>query len=165
MASGTSWLGTAKQSLDENGFFELQDFEVGERIKAFQSRGFPYGTVYALEFIETVIFDPRTRDVLKAYTDNFILGHHLRYTAKPGRFFRFWPGGPNTRPLFVVHQWAKGSRIDYWIGSHTVTLPILKPRLDNQQRKVMEALPENTREALIEAGCKPREFHFPEGGL
>lgn len=58
MASGTSWLGTAKQSLDENGFFELQDFEVGERIKAFQSRGFPYGTVYALEFIETVIFDP-----------------------------------------------------------------------------------------------------------
>lgn len=29
----------------------------------------------------------------------------------------------------------------------------------------MEPLLENTKESLIDAGCKPREFHFPEGGL
>ncbi|KAL6406451.1 hypothetical protein AUP68_09245 [Ilyonectria robusta] len=166
MASSTSWLETAKRSLDENGFFELPDSEVGERIGSFQSRDFPYGTIFALELlVEPVVFDPRTRDILNAYPGDFALGHHLRYTAKPGRFFRFWPGGPGTHRFFVLHQWAKGSRVDYWIGSHKVALPTLQPRLDNDQRKVMEPLLENTGESLVEAGCKPREFHFPEGGL
>ncbi|KJK78697.1 hypothetical protein H634G_06073 [Metarhizium anisopliae BRIP 53293] len=161
-----SWLETAKQSLDESGFFELPDLEVGERISTFQSRNFPYGTVFALELlVEPVIFDPRTRDILNAYPEHFVLGHQVRYTAKPGRFFRFWAGAERTSRVFVVHQWAKGSRVDYWIGSHKVTLPVLRPRLDNQQRKVMEPLLENTKESLIDAGCKPREFHFPEGGL
>ncbi|CAG9950507.1 unnamed protein product [Clonostachys rosea f. rosea IK726] len=161
MALTKATLETAQQFLHQNGFFELPDFEVGDHIAVFQSKGFPYGTIFALELlIETVIFDPRIREILHAYSDDFILGHHLRYTAKPGRFFRFWAGGPNTRRLFVVHQWAKGSRVDYWIGSHKVALPVLQP-----QQKNMEPLHENDRESLIEAGCKPQEFDFPEGGL
>lgn len=64
MALRMSWLETAKQSLDESGFFELPDFEVGERISTFQSRNFPYGTTFALELlVEPVIFDPVSKSM------------------------------------------------------------------------------------------------------
>ena len=87
----------------------------------------------------------------------------MRYTAKPGRFFRFWAGGPETRKFFVVHQWARKSRVDYWKGSHKVKLPVLRPHLDDDKAK--EALLENTIEPLLEAGCKAEEFDFPDGGM
>ncbi|KAJ3562738.1 hypothetical protein NPX13_g8450 [Xylaria arbuscula] len=167
MASKSStWLETAQQSLEKEGLYVLQDSEVGERIEVFASAGYPYGTIRALELLtEPVIFDPRIRDILRAHRDDFILGHSLRYTAKPGRYFRFWCGGPNTRLLFVVHQWAKGSKVDYWVGSHKVALPVLGPRINSSQRKVMDPLPENIRTALVEAGCKPRTIEFVKGGL
>ncbi|KAI1182634.1 hypothetical protein F5B17DRAFT_435417 [Nemania serpens] len=162
----SSWLETAQQSLEEKGLYELRDFEVGKRIKAFELAGYPYGTIRALELLtEPVIFDPRIRDILRAHPFHFVLGHSLRYTARPGRYFRFWCGGPNTRLLFVVHQWAKGSQVDYWIGSHKVALPILGPRMDGKQRKAMDPLPENQKKALVEAGCKPQRIEFEEGGL
>ncbi|KAK5636816.1 hypothetical protein RRF57_012528 [Xylaria bambusicola] len=159
MASKSStWLETAQQSLEKEGLYVLQDSEVGERIEVFASAGYPYGTIRALELLtEPVIFDPvstvdantclpsnylkRIRDILRAHRDDFILGHSLRYTAKPGRYFRFWCGGPNTRLLFVVHQWAKGSKVDYWVGSHKVALPVLGPRINSSQRKVMDHCP------------------------
>ncbi|KAK8092140.1 uncharacterized protein PG998_015153 [Apiospora kogelbergensis] len=166
MALNTFRLEAAKLALEEHGFFQLQDCEIGERIRTFQSRGFPYGTILALELLtEHVIFDPRVRDTLKAFSNDFVLAHSLRYTAKPKRFFRFWSGGPNTPLLIVAHQWAKGSRVEYWIGSHKVVLPVLATHLDHDQRKVKEPLLENTRNALVDAGCKPQPFYFPEGGL
>jgi hypothetical protein len=59
MALTKATLETAQQFLHQNGFFELPDFEVGDHIAVFQSKGFPYGTIFALELlIETVIFDP-----------------------------------------------------------------------------------------------------------
>ncbi|KAK7991530.1 hypothetical protein PG988_000324 [Apiospora saccharicola] len=151
-----NWLDTAKQSLEEDGFIQLQDYEVGKRIEVFQSKGFPYKTVLGLEFIETVIFDPRIRDILRAFPGKFILGHRLRYTAKPGRYHRFWPGGP--RAFFVVHQWARESEVEYWTGSHRV-------ELQDKTQAMDEALPEYTRDELIATGCKPKKFLFPNGGL
>ncbi|KAK8016054.1 hypothetical protein PG993_014243 [Apiospora rasikravindrae] len=182
MASNTFQLEAAKLALEEHGFLQLQDSEIGEHIRTFQSRGFPYGTILALELLtEHVIFDPvsndiillmahltvfkRVRDILKTFSPDFVLAHSLRYTAKPQRFFRFSSGGPNTPLLIVAHQWAKGSRVDYWIGSHKVALPVLATDLDRDQRKVKEPLLENTKNALVEAGCKPQPFYFPEGGL
>lgn len=71
MALGTSWLETVKQSLDESGFFELPDFEVGERISTFESRNFPYGTIFALELlVEPVIFDPVGKS--DEFSNNFL---------------------------------------------------------------------------------------------
>lgn len=93
----------------------------------------------------------------------FVLGHSLKYVAKPGHIFRFWGGGPNTRLLLVVQQWTTGSHVEFWIGSHKVELPVVKP--NNQQRKVMDPLPESSRDALVEAGCDPRDLKFPKGAL
>lgn len=51
MASNIFKLETAKQFLEDGGFFEIQDYEIGERISTFESKGCPYGTLFALELL------------------------------------------------------------------------------------------------------------------
>ena len=73
------WLENAKQSLEKYGFLRLPEFEVGERIATFESRGFPYGTVYALEaLVEPPLFDP----VSKSPTSPISLSNFLRESER-----------------------------------------------------------------------------------
>ncbi|KAK8070315.1 hypothetical protein PG994_006931 [Apiospora phragmitis] len=152
----SDWLEAANQSLQEDGFLALQDFEVGNRLEAFQSEGFPWRTLRGLESVEAVLFDPRIRDILKAQHAKFILGHRLRYSAKPGCHRRFWDGGPSA--FFVVHEWAKGSTVECWVGSHQVAI-------QHDSEATGAPVFEYAKEKLEATGCKSKTFHFPRGGL
>lgn len=58
MASNKFNLEIARKSLEDDGFFILQDHDVGERVGVFQSAGHQYGTVSALELLmEPVVSD------------------------------------------------------------------------------------------------------------
>jgi hypothetical protein len=89
--------------------------------------------------------------------DGCSLGHFLRYIAEPGHYECHRKGDKedNVRVLVLQH-WARGSRVDYYPGSHVVDLPV---------KEGVRSLLETTKAALDEAGCFAQEEVFPDGGL
>ncbi|KAI1439428.1 hypothetical protein F5Y02DRAFT_412233 [Annulohypoxylon stygium] len=164
MASTVFSLDLVKESLVENGFFNLQDSAVGERILDMERRKFPFATAYGLDFCKYVLFHPRIRLILEASFQKCTLGHIMRYSKKPGRVFRFLPGGPNTNFALMVHQCAKGSQVKYYVGSYKYApSPPNNRKLDSNEP--LEPLLEDSQSALVDTGCKPVEVGLKEGGL
>ena len=57
MASTSFTLDIARRSLLEEGFFDLNDSTVGNRVLEMERRGFPYLTEYGMDFCKQFAFD------------------------------------------------------------------------------------------------------------
>ena len=57
MASSEFMLDVAVKALLEEGFCDLNDSLVGERVSEIENKGFPYLTEYGLEFCKQFAFD------------------------------------------------------------------------------------------------------------
>lgn len=57
MASTAFKLDVARRSLLEEGFFDLNDSTVGDRVLEMEMRGFPYLTEYGMDFCKQFAFD------------------------------------------------------------------------------------------------------------
>ncbi|KAF2177368.1 hypothetical protein K469DRAFT_720701 [Zopfia rhizophila CBS 207.26] len=158
MASTAFSLETAMKSLYEEGFVDLNDPEVGELVSEMEKKSFPYLSPYGLDYCKQyVLNDTRIRSIIESLLSKCSLGHWLRYKALPGHIECFRKGGPEAglRAL-IVQQWAKGSRVDYYGGSHQHDLPTEKGE---------RSLHETSQAALDAASCKASEKEFPDGGL
>jgi len=151
----------AVQSLLKDGYVRLDDKDVGEYIEAMQKKGFqnlsllsPYGREY---YKEHVLDHPHIFTIIGSLLNKSKLGHWLRYKELPGHIECFRRGGQEAGlRVLIIQQWAKGSRADYYPGSHVLDLPT---------KEGERALYETTKDALHEAGCLAKEEQFPEGGL
>jgi hypothetical protein len=57
MAPTAFTLDAARRSLLEEGFFDLNDSTVGDRVLEMERRGFPYLTEYGMDFCKQFAFD------------------------------------------------------------------------------------------------------------
>lgn len=57
MASTAFQLDVARRTLLEEGFFDLNDSTVGDRVLEMERRGFPYLTEYGMDFCKQFAFD------------------------------------------------------------------------------------------------------------
>ncbi|KAK3328704.1 hypothetical protein B0T19DRAFT_357440 [Cercophora scortea] len=158
MASTTTFaLDVAQRSLLEKGFFVLDDSLAGERISEMEERGFPYFTEYGLDFCKQFAFDERIRSILEASFEKCSLGHWLRYEDFPGHVECFRRGGPKAgRRVLMVHLWAKGSRVAYYVGSH------LHDMATSRGRRSLYEIPLSE---LDRVGSEPEHKEFPDGGF
>ncbi|GJC90448.1 hypothetical protein ColLi_13286 [Colletotrichum liriopes] len=149
---------TAEDSLHEEGFVDLQDSEVGGYVSEIEQKGFQYLSPHGLDFCQQcVLEDVRIRSILETLFEKCSLGHWLRYKELPGHIECFRKGGPEAgRRVVLVQLWARGSRVEYYRGSHLCVLPTTKGE---------RSLHDISRMALDEAACKPNELKFPDGGL
>ncbi|KAI0147289.1 hypothetical protein GGR57DRAFT_505751 [Xylariaceae sp. FL1272] len=164
MTTTTQSLESVRTWLGDNGFVNLQDPVAGERMHDMEVRGYPFVSVYGLEFLKYVVLHPRIRCILASFYKRVTLGHSLLYSEEPGRIFRFSPSGPESTFIPMVQIWAKNSLAEYWVDSHKRDLP----NLDDGEHDVnepKEPLLEVGRSSLIESGCKPVKLHFENGGL
>ncbi|AEO57119.1 hypothetical protein MYCTH_2056329 [Thermothelomyces thermophilus ATCC 42464] len=157
MASTTFALDVAEKALLEHGFFALDDSLVGDRIWEMEERGFPYFTEYGLDFCRQFAFDQRIRSILENSFEKCSLGHWLRYEEFPGHVECFRRGGPRAgRRVLVVHLWAKGSQVAYYVGSH------LHEMATSRSRRSLYEIPLSE---LDRVGSKPKHKDFPDGGI
>lgn len=176
MASAEFSVHIVKESLERDGFFAIQDTRAGERVLDMELQPDPWRTKAGVDLCRYVIFHevsgrfislPRLsnsfqsiRPVIQDVFETCYLAHSFPYGPRPGRIFSFMCGKSGSRYPIVVHLWARESHAEYWIGSHKVKIPVLE---DKGEAK--EPLHELARSALLEAGCKPRDVSFPNGGL
>ncbi|KAJ5860645.1 uncharacterized protein N7529_007955 [Penicillium soppii] len=157
MASTAFKLDVARRSLLEEGFCDLNDSTVGDRVLEMEMRGFPYLTEYGMDFCKQFAFDERIRSILETSLERCSLGHWLRYEEFPGHVECFRRGGLKAgRRVLVVHLWAKGSRVEYYTLSHLHDLATTKGR---------RSLYEIPQSELDRMGSKPEVKDFPDGGL
>ncbi|KAJ6001019.1 hypothetical protein N7481_001428 [Penicillium waksmanii] len=157
MASTAFTLDVARHCLLEEGFFDLNDSTVGNRVSEMERRGFPYLTEYGMDFCKQFAFDERIRSILESSLERCSLGHWLRYEEFPGHVECFRRGGPKAgRRVLMVHLWAKGSRVEYYTLSHTHNLATTKGR---------RSLYEIPQSELDRVGSQPEVKDFPDGGL
>jgi len=126
------------------------------RKKGFQNLSLlsPYGREY---YKQHVLDHPHIFTILGSLLNKCKLGHWIRYKELPGHIECFRRGGQEAGlRVLIIQQWAKGSRVDYYPGSHLLDLPTKKGERD---------LYETTKDALHEAGCPAKEELFPDGGL
>ena len=98
----------------------------------------------------------RIRTTVEAVLGRCTLAHWLRYKAYPGHVVCFRSGGPKAgRRALLVHLWAKGSRVEYYGGSHLHDLP---------KQKGARLLWETQPSTLNEAGCVATPKSFRDGG-
>ncbi|KZL67538.1 hypothetical protein CT0861_00342 [Colletotrichum tofieldiae] len=149
---------TAEDSLHKEGFVDLHDSTVGRHVSEIEQKGFQYLSPHGLDFCQQrVLEDVRIRSILESLFEKCNLGHWLRYKELPGHIECFRKGGPEAGMRVVLVQlWARGSQVEYYRGSHLCVLPTTKG-----ERSLHEISPM----ALDEAGCKPKELKFPDGGL
>ncbi|KAK0628276.1 hypothetical protein B0T17DRAFT_486756 [Bombardia bombarda] len=158
MASIEFSLEDATRSLLEDGFFAMEDANIGELVSEMERRGFPYSSEYGLDFCnDHVLGDPRIRTVLESVFERCTLGHWLRYEQYPGHIVCLRRPGPKAgRRVLTVHLWARGSLVEYYRGSHLHELPVEKEK--KSLYRIHEA-------ALDQAGCPAVEKTFTVGGL
>ncbi|KAJ5556654.1 hypothetical protein N7513_001775 [Penicillium frequentans] len=157
MASTAFTLDIARRSLLEEGFFDLNDSTVGNRVLEMERRGFPYLTEYGMDFCKQFAFDDRIRSILECSLERCSLGHWLRYEEFPGHVECFRRGGPKAgRRVLMVHLWAKGSRVEYYARSHLHDLATTRGR---------RSLYEISQSELDHVGSRPEVKDFPDGGL
>jgi len=161
MASTEFSLDAATKSLCEDGYLVLNDPEIGKLVREMEQKGFQHLSLlspYGFEYCKQHVFrHPLIVPILESLLDECSLGHWLRYKALPGHIECFRKGGREAGlRVLIVQQWAKGSHVDYYRGSHLLDLPTEKGIRD---------LHETTRTALHEAGCHASEEAFPDGGL
>ncbi|GKU05488.1 unnamed protein product [Fusarium langsethiae] len=160
MASTTFSLDFAKRSLDEDGVFDLETPVIGEAIRNMQQKNFPFFTEYGLHFCkEYVLNNACITSIIESFFQGqrCILAHWLRYEAYPGHIVCFRRGGPKAgQKVLMVHLWAKGSRVDYYRGSHLHELPT------EMGRRSLHEIPPA---ALAEVGCNATEKNFKDGGI
>ncbi|KAH7016072.1 uncharacterized protein B0I36DRAFT_42113 [Microdochium trichocladiopsis] len=150
MASMAFSLEAAKEGLDKDGFFDLEDSTTGDDVWEMERRRFPYVSEYGLDFVGNVSSTIWT--TVEAILGQCTLAHWLRYKAYPGHVVCFRSGGPKAgRRALLVHLWAKGSRVEYYGGSHLHDLP---------KQKGARLLWETQPSALGEVGCvaTPKSF-------
>ncbi|CAG8005772.1 unnamed protein product [Penicillium olsonii] len=157
MASTAFQLDVARRTLLEEGFFDLNDSTVGDRVLEMERRGFPYLTEYGMDFCKQFAFDERIRSILETSLERCSLGHWLRYEEFPGHVECFRRGGLKAgHRVLMVHLWAKGSRVEYYTLSHLHDLATTKGR---------RSLYEISQSELDRMGSKPEVKDFPDGGL
>jgi hypothetical protein len=84
------------------------------------------------------------------------LGHWLRYKADPA-FECFISGGRKAgRCALAVHLLPKGSRLDYFEGSHLYDLPTIPSGRSTHETPEL---------ALRDSGLEARGKDFEDGGL
>ncbi|KAF9730011.1 hypothetical protein PMIN06_012490 [Paraphaeosphaeria minitans] len=148
----------ALESVLEEGFFDFNTPEVGELVSEMERERFQFLSPYGLDYCkEHVLENTRIRPIIEKLLNECKFAHWIRYNARPGHFECFRKGGEKAglRQL-IVQQWAKGSRVEYYGGSHKHDLPV---------EEGVRGLFETTQAALNAAGCQPTEKEFPAGGL
>ncbi len=175
MVSTAFSLDAAVKSINEDGFVDLEDMLVGELVSEMEQKGFAFLSMYGLDYCknnilgDTVKFHQyscdkstannrqRIKSILESLLSKCSLGHLLRYTAFPGHIESFRKGGPEAGlRVIVVQQWAKGSQVVYYGGSHKHNLPTVNG---------IRQLHETQKTALDEMGCGAIVRNFPDGGL
>ena len=174
MASTTFTLDIAMKSLDEGGFFDLEDSATGEFVDQMERKGFPFVSDYGLNFCKERVLDDqvsfaafpqlqlltsfkRIKSIVEAILKECSLAHWLRYKAYPEHIVCFRAGGINAgRRSLLVQLWANGSHAKYYSGSHLHDLP-----KKEGARRLWEIEPS----ALAKAGCAGIMKRFPHGGL
>nr|CDP29022.1 Putative protein of unknown function [Podospora anserina S mat+] len=147
-------LDIAEGSLLKDGFLAFDDPLVGEGIAEMEKRGFPYFTDYGSDFCEEFAFDERIRFIFEASFEKCSLGHWLRYGEFPGNVECFRRGGPKAgRYVLMVHLWAKGSQVAYYVGSHHHNITTSR---DNR------SLYEIPLSELNRVGSKPKHKESPD---
>jgi hypothetical protein len=168
-------LDTAVKSIDEDGFVDLEDKSVGDLVSEMEQRRFTLLSLYGLDYCKNNILGhqveahkcaygasvankhQRIKPILESLLSKCSLGHLLRYTAFPGHIECFRRGGPEAGlRAVVVEQWAKGSQVHYYRGSHKHDLPTVTG---------IRQLYETQKTALDEVGCEAIRKEFPDGGL
>ncbi|KAF2744343.1 hypothetical protein M011DRAFT_470480 [Sporormia fimetaria CBS 119925] len=158
MVSTAFSLDAAVKSINEDGFVDLEDISVGELVSEMEQKGFAFLSMYGLDYCKNnILRDTRIKSILESLLRKCSLGHLLRYTAFPGHIESFRKGGPEAGlRVIVVQQWAKGSQVVYYGGSHKHDLPTVNG---------IRQLHETQKTALDEIGCGAIVKNFPDGGL
>ncbi|KDN60773.1 hypothetical protein CSUB01_05965 [Colletotrichum sublineola] len=157
MASTTFSVDFANESLRGNGFFRLENQEIGDDIVEFQSKGFPFRSDIGLEFLRKhVLENAPIRSTIESVFDHCTLGHVLRYQAYPGKVVFFQKGPQAGLHGLTVQMWCKGSRAKHYAGSHRLDLP-----LEKGDRSLLEAQPT----VLAEQKCEGTEKQNEAGSV
>lgn len=84
------------------------------------------------------------------------LGHWLRFGAFPDNIECYRKGGIDAGlKVLVVQHLCKGSKVEFFPGSHLLNLPT---------KTGVRLLLETTRDDLIRAGCRSVVEDYPDGG-
>ncbi|CAI6336980.1 unnamed protein product [Periconia digitata] len=158
MVSTAFSLDAAVKSINEDGFVDLEDMSVGELVSEMEEKGFTFLSMYGLDYCNNhILSDTRIKSILESLLHKCSLGHLLRYTAFPGHIESFRKGGPKAGlRVIVVQQWAKGSQVVYYGGSHKHNFPTVNG---------IRQLHETQTTALYEMGCGAIVRNFPDGGF
>ncbi|KAK7177949.1 hypothetical protein PSPO01_15998 [Paraphaeosphaeria sporulosa] len=158
MVSTAFSLDAAVKSISEDGFVDLEDLSAGELVSEMEQKVFALLSLYGLDYCKNnILGNTRIKSILESLLSRCSLGHLLRYTAFPGHIEAFRKGGPEAGlRVLVVQQWAKGSQVVYYGGSHKHDLPTVNG---------IRQLHETQKTALDGMGCEAIERNFPNGGL
>jgi hypothetical protein len=129
MESDSASLDFAKQTLIEEGLWRLGDSQLWDDISKMETKGFPFWTEEGLDFcIKHVLHNKHLRSLIESwFGERCVLVHWLRYRAYPGHTICFRAGGPEAgRRRLMVHLFAKGSEVRYYLRSHLQKLPTQK---------------------------------------
>jgi hypothetical protein len=167
MDSVTVSLDVAKKAVDEEGFVDLMDLEVGEHILEFEQKGFPFTSAVqrilsnqvsnAKSYLATADLVQVIRSIAQWFFGNerCVLVHCLRYGPYPGHIETFLGGRDAGRRGLTVHLLAKGSEVDYYAKSHLHVFAA-----QNGARKTREL----SRSAVEAAGCEVYKISSDNGG-
>jgi len=149
----------AKTTLLEQGFLDWRNKAIGDSIQGMEEMGFKFLSEYGLDLCEQHILNTDILSIVESFFggETCILAHCLRYIEYPGHILCFRKGGPLAgRRVLGIQLLARGSRIDYYSGSHHHHLPTI-----NGKRFLYEI----SKSSMDEVGCPCEEKEFPDGGL
>ncbi|KAJ4179570.1 hypothetical protein NW767_014582 [Fusarium falciforme] len=121
-----------------------------------EAKGFPFWTEEGLDFcIQHVLGKTRIRSLIESwFGERCVLVHWIRYRAYPGHTICFRGGGPEAgRRRLMVHLFAKGSEIRYYVRSHLRKLPTQKTEF------LFYEIPQP---AMVEAGFESEDINNGE---
>lgn len=156
MSLETSPVDSAETSLLEEGFFDFNDTQVGDHLKDFEQKDFPFFKQEGISFIKQhILLYKDLQTIVNRYfgDQGCVLAHCLRYGSWPGHIESFIsaPG----RCALIFDLLPKGSRISYFAGSHLQGF-----RAAEGARRTREL----SLDALQEAGCRAQTKDLKLGG-
>ncbi|EXM14145.1 hypothetical protein FOTG_17445 [Fusarium oxysporum f. sp. vasinfectum 25433] len=152
----------AKEQICENGFYAVDDPEIGSSIEEMDEKELSYNFSDETGYdfcLKNVLLNSPVQDIIDSLKPNsssrYLLMHRGYLAQDPGHIYTLRNGGED-RGVLVVQLWTKGSRVTYHRRSHLV--PLTRIRAANKLWEVAS-------KQLQDRGCEAKPMCFEQGGL